>query len=269
MKKILSVFLVLILAFSLASCDSRRQASSEPEAPSSSEPAAPESSNAVSASSAATKSYSIEEAVAINSKLNDADIHLLQSEAPKAGQPIVSVTTSAGDITIALFPDEAPKAVENFIAHIKKGYYNGQSFYKALDGFLLQTGKPEGAEPKSASGEPFESEYSLDLWSFRGALIMVNDGAANPNSNKSEFMIVQADFVSDDIVTAMEAAVYPEKVINHYKQVGGLPGFDWHNTVFGMVTEGMDIIDKIASGESDENGSPVKPAIIYSVSIKE
>ena len=265
MKKILSIILVLAMVAALAACASRGGSSSEPDV---SDPDSEAVSTQASSVPAAPKSYSVEEAAKLNATLDDSEIKLVQTEEPNAAQPVATIKTSAGDITIVLYPEEAPKAVENFISHAKSGYYNGQSFYKAIENFVIQTGKPDGADAKSASGEPFESEYSLNLWSFRGALVMVNDGAAKPHTNKSEFMIVQPGFVSAEIISQMEAANYPEKVLEHYKEVGGLPGFDWHNTVFGMVTEGMEVVDAIAAAELGEDGNPAKPVIIHSIAVR-
>jgi len=265
MKKILSIFIVLTLALALVACNQREVKPSEPDISGSDN----ESSSEAAPALVEPKEYSFEEAAKINAEINPEDIDLIQTEKPLEGQPVATISTSAGDITIVLYPEEAPKAVENFIAHAKAGYYNGQSFYKAIENFVIQTGKPEGAEAKSSFGEPFESEYSLNLWSFRGALVMVNDGAMKPHTNRSEFMIIQPDFVSADTIKEMEAAAYPEKVLEYYKEVGGLPGFDWHNTVFGMVTAGMDVVDEIAAAKQNEDGSNEELVIINSITVKE
>jgi len=215
------------------------------------------------------RNYTPDEAAAHNAALRDSDVRLIQFEEQRADAPIATIDTSAGRIRVVLYPEHAPKAVENFITHSRNGYYNGMSFSRVIRNFLIQSGAPNDGEPVSVFGEPFESEYSLDLWNFRGALVMVNSGAHRPDTNTSEFMIIQAGFVSESTIEAMKAAGYPQKVIDKYAEVGGVPGFDWRNTVFGMVIEGMNIVDTIAASETDAMNNPIRPVIISSITIRD
>jgi peptidyl-prolyl cis-trans isomerase B (cyclophilin B) len=269
MKKLLSVLLVLSLALSLAACGKEpAEVYSEPEASEPSDAASSSSSPSSSQKPGAAENSANEEAAKLNAAIKPGDVSLIQFDDPQDDTLMATITTSAGDIVVALYPEKAPRAVENFVTHAENGYYNGLDFYKAIDGFLIQSGAPDGAEPESVflddKGEPvpFESEFSLDLWNFRGALTMVNEGADRPDTNTSEFFIVQADSVSGSTLDQMEEIGYPEKVLERYKDVGGVPGFDWHNTVFGMVTEGMDVVDGIAAGEAEET------VIIESITIE-
>ena len=110
---------------------------------------------------------------------------LLQFELPEEGDEIVVINTSMGTLKVMLFPEIAPKAVENFVAHAKEGYYNGLKFYKIQKDKCLYTGDPKGDgtggesvfKDEDGRVQPFEDEYSMDLWHFNGALSMVNDGA--------------------------------------------------------------------------------------------
>lgn len=95
-----------------------------------------------------------------------------------------------GTIRAVLFEEQAPKAVENFITHAEEGYYDGLTFHRIIDDFMIQGGDPvgDGTGGESIWGEPFEDELSDSLRHFNGALSMANSGK---NSNGSQFFIVQ------------------------------------------------------------------------------
>ena len=109
----------------------------------------------------------------------------------EATGPVATMKTSMGDIEIMFFPEEAPKAVENFLTHAKDGYYDGISFHRVIEDFMIQGGDPNGTGSGGESiwGTPFEDEFSNNLHNFNGALSMANAG---PTTNGSQFFIVQA-----------------------------------------------------------------------------
>ncbi|WMJ85173.1 peptidylprolyl isomerase [Oscillospiraceae bacterium MB24-C1] len=115
-----------------------------------------------------------------------------QFEAPESGTPIVTLHTSMGDIKMMLFPQAAPKAVENFVQHCKDGYYDGVTFHRVIEDFMIQGGDPKGngTGGESIWGESFEDEFSDNLYNFRGAVSMANAGYS---TNGSQFFIVQED----------------------------------------------------------------------------
>ena len=109
-----------------------------------------------------------------------------------AGLPVAVIEVeNYGTIRAVLFQEEAPKAVENFITHAEEGYYDGLTFHRVIDDFMIQGGDPagDGTGGESIWGEPFEDEFTDNLWNFRGALSMANSGQ---DSNGSQFFIVQA-----------------------------------------------------------------------------
>ncbi len=114
-----------------------------------------------------------------------------QLEKPTAGDTIAVMHTSMGDISLRLFPEAAPKAVENFTTHAKEGYYNGLTFHRVMDDFMIQGGDPKGngTGGESIWGEPFEDEFDQKLLNLRGSLSMANSGA---DTNGSQFFINQA-----------------------------------------------------------------------------
>jgi peptidyl-prolyl cis-trans isomerase B (cyclophilin B) len=190
---------------------------------------------------------------------------LNQLELPAKGEEIAVITTNYGDIKIRLFPEIAPKAVENFKTHAEKGYYDGLIFHRVIPDFMIQGGDPQGTGMGGESiwGTPFEDEFDINYRNFRGSLSMANSG---PNTNGSQFFIVQNDEVGEDIIEQMrelgKEKGYPKAVADAYEELGGAFWLDFHHTVFGQVFEGMDVVDKIAAveiGENAETGEKDKP----------
>ncbi|QQZ10519.1 peptidylprolyl isomerase [Heyndrickxia vini] len=172
-------------------------------------------------------------------------------------EKVIEMQTNMGNIKIKLFPELAPKTVENFVKHSQDGYYEGVTFHRIINGFMIQGGDPQGngTGGESIYGAPFEDEFSQQLFNFRGALSMANAG---PNTNGSQFFIVQSVAVDPRMKGQMERAGYPEEVINAYMENGGTPHLDFRHTVFGHVIEGMDIVDKIAEVKTDMQDRPVQ-----------
>jgi len=191
---------------------------------------------------------------------------MIQFEKPEIGAEIAVMKTNMGDITIQFFPEQAPKAVENFLTHAKNGYYNGLKFHRVIPGFMIQGGDPEGTGRGGESiwGRPFKDEFSMKVWNFRGALSMANSG---PNTNGSQFFIVQAPEVQESLLGQMERAGFPEDVVAKYKEIGGTPWLDHRHTVFGQVIEGMDVVDAIAMADTDFQDKPKKDIIIESITV--
>ena len=148
--------------------------------------------------------------------------------------------TNMGDISIEFFTNEAPLTVNNFINLSKDGYYNEVIFHRVINGFMIQGGDPSGTghgEMGKYPGYKFEDELNNKQPYEKGILAMANAG---PNTNGSQFFIMHVD--------------YP------------LP---YQYTIFGKVTDGLDIVDKIASVETAEGDRPVSDVVIESIEIKE
>lgn len=174
--------------------------------------------------------------------------------------------TNRGTIRIKLFPEIAPKTVENFVTHSKNGYYDGLIFYRVIPEFMIQGGDPDGRGTGGESiwGESFEDEFSTEAFNLRGALSMANAG---PNTNGSQFFIVQKPDMPADMLGQMEQAGFPVEVIEAYKQ-GGTPWLDGRHTVFGHVIEGMDVVDEIANLPTGMQDKPVNDVVIEKINIK-
>jgi cyclophilin family peptidyl-prolyl cis-trans isomerase len=148
-----------------------------------------------------------------------------------------TLQTSEGAIEVELYLDAAPKTVENFEKLSRDGFYEGVIFHRVIPDFMIQGGDPTGTG-MGGPGYEFEDEFNEHRVE-RGALAMANAG---PNTNGSQFFVVTA-----------EAA----------------PWLDGKHTVFGRVTSGMDVVDRISQTERDTNDRPRKPVTIERVELTE
>lgn len=176
-------------------------------------------------------------------------------------EALVELNTSVGMMKIKLFPEIAPKTVENFLTLAEEGYYDGLTFHRVIENFMLQTGDPTGTGGggESIYGAPFEDEFNDHLVNIRGALSMANAG---PGTNGSQFFIVQAPEVTED----MFKKEYPQELQDAYLELGGTPWLDGGHTVFGQVIEGLDVVDAIATVETVSD-KPVDDIVIESIDI--
>ena len=193
----------------------------------------------------------------------------IQLSAPQKGDTLAVMHTNMGDIKIKLFPEKAPKTVENFVTHSKNGYYNGLKFHRVINDFMIQGGDPRGngTGGESIWGGSFPDEFDPELHNLRGALSMANSG---PNTNGSQFFIVQAREVPSNMLEQMrdlEDNGFPADITAAYAELGGTPWLDFRHTVFGQVTDGMDVVDKIAAVETN-NDVPCEDVIISSIDIE-
>jgi len=267
-KKYLAILLALTMTIAVCAGCSGQNAESSGE---SSEPFTDELLTESSGSDEIMRP-SFSEASASNKLKDESEITLVQLQAPKAGDRIVTMETSLGAIKFVVYPDKAPKAAENFLTLAETDFYNGKVFHFAEDGFMIQGGavNSNGTGSRSAftnaqgEQEYFETEPSWDLWHFRGAVSLAN---TSENLNGSQFVIVQADSIYGHTEQELEDAAFPRKVIDQYVERGGIPHRDTYSTVFGMVVSGMDVVDDIASIETDASGAPLERVVIEVVTV--
>lgn len=221
-----------------------------------------------SSDTTASSQYAKDLAYAINNP--NATFPQLSTEVAD-NEAAVKIKTSIGDITLKLFPEQAPLAVENFLTHAKEGYYDGIIFHRVINNFMIQGGDPDGTgmggqsiwsgkDEKIDAGNGFANEPSAFLYNIRGALAMANAGA---DTNGSQFFINQNPA---DASSQLSSSQVPAKIIEAYKN-GGNPSLDGGYTVFGQVTEGMDVVDKIAAVETDDSDKPTTDVTIESIEI--
>ncbi len=193
----------------------------------------------------------------------------LQLSAVKSGDTVAVMHTNMGDIEIKLFPELAPKTVENFTTHAKNGYYNGLIFHRVINDFMIQGGDPTGTGMGGESiwGHSFQDEFTPELHNLRGALCMANAG---PDTNGSQFFIVQASEVPANMLSQMKDLAdngFPPEITEAYARLGGTPWLDFRHTVFGQVVNGMDTVDNIAKTKVGANDKPVNAVVIDTIDI--
>ena len=170
---------------------------------------------------------------------------LPQFNNPSEDSEVAIIHTTLGDIKVMFFPEYAPKAVENFLTHAKEGYYDGISFHRVMEDFMIQGGDPNGdgtgGSEQTITGEFSENGVANDLSHTRGAISMARSN--DPDSASSQFFIVHED------------STY----------------LDGQYACFGYVTDGMDIVDEICENTPVEDGNgtvlPENQPVIKSVKI--
>jgi cyclophilin family peptidyl-prolyl cis-trans isomerase len=146
-----------------------------------------------------------------------------------------TLETTAGTMTAELFPKEVPNTVNNFVFLARDGFYNGVIFHRVISGFMIQGGDPTGTG-RGGPGYKFRDEPVSRPYN-RGILAMANAG---PNTNGSQFFVMHADYRLP-------------------------PSY----TIFGKLTGGEDVLDKIASAPTGAQDRPAQPVTINSVAIAE
>lgn len=192
-----------------------------------------------------------------------------QMAVPVSGETIAIIhIKNYGDVKVKFFEEVVPKAVENFVTHAKEGYYNGVTFHRVINEFMIQGGDPEGTGlgGESIWGDDFEEELSPELVPYRGSLCMASRGLENSPSLGSQFFITQANYDAS-MASYMKAQGYPTDLLEQYKNYGGYLSLYGQYTVFGQVYEGMEIVDRIAGVETDESDKPVEDVVIESIDV--
>lgn len=157
--------------------------------------------------------------------------------------PIVTIKINGEDtIKIELYPEVAPNTVNNFISLVKKGYYNNLSFHRIIKGFMVQGGCPEGTgmggPGYTIKGEFSQNRFENNLKHEMGVISMAR--SMRPDSAGSQFFIMHKD----------------------------APHLDGAYAAFGKVTEGMDIVNKLAEVKTSRGDMPVEPQIMTEVTVE-
>ena len=157
--------------------------------------------------------------------------------------PVVTIIMENGDVMKAeLYPEVAPNTVNNFISLVKKGYYDGLIFHRVIRGFMIQGGCPQGTgmggPGYSIKGEFSQNGFKNDLKHTEGVLSMAR--SMMPNSAGSQFFIMHKD----------------------------APHLDGAYAAFGKVTEGLDVVNKIAECDTDFRDRPIVPQVMKTVTVE-
>ena len=167
---------------------------------------------------------------------------MYQLEKCVQGDTMATIKTNMGEIKIRLFPKYAPKAVENFVTHAKEGYYNGLIFHRVIENFMIQGGDPNGTgmggPGYSIKGEFSHNGVENNLKHTEGVLSMAR--AMHPDSAGSQFFIMHKNS----------------------------PHLDGQYAAFGKITEGMDVVNKIAETATDYSDRPIEEQKIKTITVE-
>ena len=186
-------------------------------------------------------------------------------------ETVVVIETNYGTIKAKLYND-TPLHRDNFIKLVNEGWYNGSPFHRVINNFMIQGG--QNADGRQDPGYTVPAEFRENHFHKKGALCAARQGdQVNPKkaSSGSQFYIVQGQVFDDKKLEIYEERL--GKIFNAtqrqaYMTVGGTPHLDGDYTVFGEVTEGLDIVDKIARVKTGYMDVPVEPVIINKITIE-
>jgi peptidyl-prolyl cis-trans isomerase A (cyclophilin A)/peptidyl-prolyl cis-trans isomerase B (cyclophilin B) len=173
------------------------------------------------------------------------------ADAEKATASKVLIKTNLGDMTVELYPDKSPKSVENFLAYVNSGFYDGTVFHRVIDNFMIQGGGFTRDLHQKPTKPAITNEAKNGLSNTRGTLAMARTG--DPNSATAQFFINVVDNPRLDFTSDANGAT-------------------WGYAVFGKVTSGLDVVDKIKAVPTGAQGPfksdvPVTPVVIEKISV--
>ena len=167
---------------------------------------------------------------------------MYQFEKPAKDSEVIVMKTNMGTIKMRLFPEKAPKTVENFVTHAKEGFYDGVSFHRVINGFMIQGGCPDGTgmggPGYDIKGEFSQNGFKNDLKHSEGVLSMAR--TMIPDSAGSQFFIMHKNS----------------------------PHLDGAYAAFGKVIDGMDVVNKIAETATDYSDRPLQPQVMKTVTVE-
>ncbi len=226
-----------------------------------------------------------------------------QLDLPEEGEEIAVMETNLGTMKFRFFPEAAPKAVYNFKCLAETGYYDGLTFHRVDQDFIIQSGDPnaDSTGGESIWGEPFADEFNSNLLNLYGSVSMANSGV---DTNGSQFFINTCKSVDSSLWDSLEQNYEQLKAIDpsqwdqvqsmygytflntdllgeNYKQIyneyGGNPMLDGSynafepkrgHTVFAQVFEGLEVADAINAVEVSDSDKPIDDVVILSVTIE-
>ncbi|MCR5040343.1 MAG: peptidylprolyl isomerase [Bacteroidales bacterium] len=186
-------------------------------------------------------------------------------------ETVVVIKTSMGTIKAKLYND-TPKHRDNFLKLVNEGWYNGSPFHRVIKDFMIQGG--QNADGRLDPGYTVPAEIKGNYFHKKGALAAARmPDQVNPKkaSSGSQFYIVQGRVYDDNWLDMFEnrsGKVLSARQRQTYKTIGGTPHLDGDYTVFGEVTEGLDVVDKIAAVKTGGQDVPVDPVTIISVTVE-
>lgn len=190
--------------------------------------------------------------------------------ATQAQETKVLIKTTLGDITVMLY-DDTPLHRDNFIKLVNEGWYEGSPFHRVIKSFMIQGG--QNADGRQDPGYRVPAEFKSNHFHKKGALAaarMADQVNPKKESSGSQFYIVQGQVWNETQLNTFEnryGKVFSATQRQAYQTLGGSPHLDGDYTVFGEVTDGLDVVDKIAAVKTGYMDVPVEPVTIISMEI--
>jgi cyclophilin family peptidyl-prolyl cis-trans isomerase len=209
---------------------------------------------------------------------------LIQLEPPKEGEPIAIVDTTLGEFRFVLYPQQSPNAVKNFTELAEMGYYDGTYVFNSDSGVYSAAGSklksgemPEGYD---VDRELIERELHQDLWPFKGAVCAMNTTVDRTFMQKvfgggmyyngSRFAVINSIEFDEETKKQLMDASQNKELGEAFAENGGIPNFSQQLTVIGQTYEGIEVVEKLASLETENSGIykvPKEDIMINSVKI--
>jgi len=178
------------------------------------------------------------------------------------------LSTEYGDVKFKLY-NQTPLHRDNFVKLVKEKFYDGLIFHRVIDNFMIQGGNPKlgNSKNKNAPERFINAEFIPGLFHKKGAVAAARTGDhVNPEKRSSayQFYIAQGKTFTDEELNTLEKKIAKQKINptekqrKVYKTIGGTPHLDGNYTVFGQVTEGFEVIDKIARVKTDASDRPIE-----------
>lgn len=187
------------------------------------------------------------------------------------------LTTEYGTMVIRL-SDKTPKHRDNFVKLAKEHFYDGLLFHRVIPGFMIQGGDPNSRNVKPGEmlgngdvGYRIDAEFNSELYHRRGALAAARDNNPEKASSGCQFYIVDGKKFNEEELAGIQKANhqnYTKEQKKVYATEGGAPHLDGNYTVFGQVTKGLDIIDKIANQPRNKMDRPDEDQKIITIKIQ-
>ncbi len=184
------------------------------------------------------------------------------------------IDTEYGKITMELF-DNTPKHRDNMLKLVKDKFYDSTLFHRVIPQFMIQGGDPESKNAAEGQmlgngdlGYRVDAEINQENFHQYGALAAARDNNPEKASSACQFYIVVGKKFTDaelDALSKQNGRTYTPEQREVYKTIGGTPHLDGNYTVYGQVTDGMDVVEKIIALERDQNNRPLKDAVMLKV----
>ncbi|WP_295092999.1 peptidylprolyl isomerase [Ruminococcus sp.] len=209
------------------------------------------------------------------------EMELVQLEAPKDGDPIAIVETTIGEFRFVLYPEYSPNTVKNFTELAEQGYYDNTYVFHSESGVYSAAGAPnKDGSAKDNTHELVERELHQNLWPFKGAVMAMNTTIKQSFTEKiigggtyyngSRFMLVNTVSFDDAFKEELKAYSESQELAEAFIEKGGVPNFSQQMTVIGQTYSGIDVVEKLASLETNNVGNykfPAEDVMINSVKI--